>query len=586
MKSFLKIFLATLVALIVFGIGIFFSISILIGSAASPGKANIGSNAVLVLDLDQTVKEQAQDNALNIVFDNPSTNIPGLYDMVRMIHYAKKDSSIKGILIKAGSNSNGYASSEELRQALIDFKKSNKFIIAYGNVISEQAYYVATVADEIYCNPVGGVEWDGFSVNLLFMKGLLDRLEIDPQIFYAGKFKSATEPLRVTQMTDANRLQTNVWLNDLYNNLLLRAAAARNTDTASLHQLANTGAIQNANDALKYHLVDGLKYDDEIKTELLHRVHKSEKENINFVSFGKYAKAADFKSDGDGGNIAVIYAQGDIVDGKGGKDEIGSDDYIKLIRKVRLDDGIKAIVFRVNSPGGSSMASEAIWREITLAKKAKPVIVSMGDYAASGGYYISCNADSIFADETTITGSIGVFSILPDMQKFFNDKLGITFDGVKTAPYADMGSVSKPLTQPEKNFVQSSIDTIYNLFKTRVANGRKKNIGYIDSIAQGRVWTGKRGIGVGIVDRTGTLQDAVDCAARMANIYNYRTKEYPEKKSWLEELTDQSFSAQASQKALIKEIGLDQYNLLQQVKQLKEITGKPESRLPFTIGFN
>ena len=232
------------------------------------------------------------------------------------------------------------------------------------------------------------------------------------------------------------------------------------------------------------------------------------------------------------------------------------------------------------------MASEAIWREISLAKKKKPVVVSMGDYAASGGYYISCAADSIFADETTITGSIGVFSILPDMQKFFNDKLGITFDGVKTAPYADMGSVSRPLTPPEKNFIQASVDTIYNIFKTRVANGRKKDIVYIDSIAQGRVWTGKRGIGVGIVDRTGTLQDAVNCAARMAKIYDYRTREYPEQKTWLEELTEQSYSAQASQKALIKEIGVDQYNLLQQVKQLKQITGIPQSRLPFVIGFH
>lgn len=586
MKSFLKIFLATLVALIVFGIGIFFSISIMVSSATSPGKTNVGSNAILVLDLNQFFKEQAQTDALNSLLNNPSSDIPGLYDIIRMIHHAKADSSIKGIYIKAGGNSNGFASSEELRQALIDFKKSNKFVVAYGNVISEDAYYVAMVANKIYCNPAGGVEWDGFSVNLLFMKGLLDKLEIDPQIFYAGKFKSATEPLRVTQMTDANRLQTNVWLNDLYNNLLVRTAGARNTDTATLHHLANTGAIQTANDALKYHLVDGLRYDDEVKNELLTRLHKTEKDDINFVSFGKYAKAVDFQKNGNGGKIDIIYAQGDIVDGKGDKDQIGSDDYVKLIRKARLDDDVKAIVFRVNSPGGSSMASEAIWREVSLARKVKPVVVSMGDYAASGGYYISCAADSIFADETTITGSIGVFSILPDMQKFFNDKLGITFDGVKTAPYADMGSVSRPLTAPEKNFVQANIDTIYNIFKTRVANGRKKDIVYIDSIAQGRVWTGKRGIGVGIIDRTGTLEDAVNCAARMAKISDYRTHEYPEQKTWLEEFTDQSYSVQSSQKTLIKEIGADQYNLLQQVKQIKEIAGKPESRLPFTLGFN
>ena len=584
MKSFLKIFLACLVALIIFGLAVFFSISIVVSSATEPGKTNIGANGVLVLDLGQQIKEQSQSDALSSIFDNPSADIPGLYDMVRMIHYAKSDSSIKGIYIKCDNNANAYATSEELRQALLDFKRSKKFVIAYGSAISQQAYYVATVADKVYCNPVGGVEWTGYSVNLLFLKGLLDRLEIDPQIFYAGKFKSATEPLRVSQMTDANRLQTNVWLGDLYNNLLLKTAGARNTDTATLHQLANNGTIQTANDALKYNLVDGLKYDDEVKDEILHRLHQPIKDDINFVAFGKYAKAADYDRNGEDGKIDIIYAQGDIVDGKGSKDNIGSDDFVKIIRKARLDDGVKAIVFRVNSPGGSSMASEAIWREISLAKKAKPVVVSMGDYAASGGYYISCAGDSIFADETTITGSIGVFSIIPDMQKFFNDKLGVTFDGVKTAPYADMGSISRPLTQPEKNFVQNSIDTIYNLFKTRVANGRKKDIVYIDSIAQGRVWTGKRGIDVGLVDRTGTLQDAVNCAATMAKISDYKTREYPEQKSWFEELTNNSFTAHTSENAMIKEIGIDQYNLLKKMKQLKEITGIPQSRLPFTIG--
>ncbi|HEY1870139.1 MAG TPA: signal peptide peptidase SppA, partial [Chitinophagaceae bacterium] len=354
-------------------------------------------------------------------------------------------------------------------------------------------------------------------------------------------------------------------------------------DTATLHQLANTGAVQTANDALKHNLVDGLKYDDQVKAEILKRLKKEQKGDINFLAFGKYAKAVDFQKNGDGGKIDIIYAQGDIVDGKGDKDEIGSDDYIKVIRKARLDDDAKAIVFRVNSPGGSSMASEAIWREISLAKKTKPVIVSMGDYAASGGYYISCDADSVFADETTITGSIGVFSVLANMKNFFNDKLGITFDGVKTGPYADLGSISRPLSDQEKNFVQASVDTIYNLFKTRVAGGRKKDVVYIDSIAQGRVWIGKRAIGVGLVDKTGTLQDAVDCAARMAGLKNYKTSEYPEQKSWLEQLTDQSFSAENRQKALIKEIGQQQYDLLQKTKQFSKMINIPQARLPFDM---
>lgn len=581
MRSFLKIFFATLVALIVFTLALIFAFSAIIGSATSPSKPNIGSKGVLVLDLNQRFDEQARNSPLNTLFDNPSNNIPGLYDVVRMINYAKSDSSIKGIYIKAGDNENGYAASEELRQALINFKKSNKFIVAYGNVIPERAYYVATVADKIYCNPAGGVEWNGFAVDMVFLKGLLDKLEIKPEIFYAGKFKSATEPLRATQMTDANRLQTTTWLNDIYNNLLIRTAEARHSDTATLHNLANTGAVQTANDALKYNLVDGLKYDDEFKAELSKRLKTDADDDINFVSFGKYAKAVNFTKSGSSGKINIIYAQGDIVDGKGDKDQIGSDDFVKLIRKARLDDDVKAIVFRVNSPGGSAMASEAIWREITLAKKKKPVVVSMGDYAASGGYYISCAADSVFANETTITGSIGVFSVLANMKDFFNNKLGITFDGVKTAPYADLGSVSRPLTDPEKRFMQASIDTIYATFKTRVADGRKKDTAYIDSIAQGRVWIGNRAIGIGLVDRTGTLQDAVNCAARMAKITDYRTREYPEQKNWFEQLTDQSYSAEGQQKALAKEIGQHQYLLLQKAKQLSETINIPQARLPF-----
>ena len=583
MRSFLKIFFASLVALIVFSIAIFFAITIFIGSATSASKPSIGSNAVLVLDLNQAFAEQAKNNPLNTFFDNPSANIPGLYDMVRLIRYAKGDSSIKGIYIKAGDNENAYAASEELRQALADFKKSKKFIIAYGNVIPERAYYVAMLADKIYCNPAGGVEWNGFAIDMLFMKGLLDKLDIQPEIFYAGKFKSATEPLRATEMTDANRLQTTVWLNDIYDNLLMRTAEARNTDTATLHQLANNGTIQTAKDAVKYNLIDGVKYDDEVKAEISKRLNKDSKEDINFVSFGKYAKAVDFQKSGSDGKIDIIYAQGDIVDGKGEKEEIGSDDFVKIIRKARLDNDVDAIVFRVNSPGGSAMASEAIWREISLAKEKKPVVVSMGDYAASGGYYISCAADSVFADETTITGSIGVFSVLANLEDFFKNKLGITFDGVKTAPYADLGTISRPLTDQEKRFMQASVDTIYNTFMTRVADGRKKDTAYIDSIAQGRVWMGKRAIGVGLVDRTGTLQDAVDCAARMAKLTNYRTREYPEQKSLLEELTDQSFTAESQQKAIVKEIGQEQYNLLQKTKKLTEIINVPQTRLPFDI---
>lgn len=583
MKSFLKIFFASFVALIIFSlITIIISIWIL-----QPTKPEVGTKGVLVLDLNTTYNEQEKDNPLASLTGDESDNAPGLYDIVRMLHFAKTDSTIKGLYIKGGYNPNGFASSEELRKAVSDFKESKKFVIAYGETMDQKSYYVSTAADKVYCHPQGGIDWDGFSITLLFMKGLLDKIGVEPQVFYAGKFKSATEPFRFTKMSEPNRLQTTDMLNDLYATFLETTGNARNVDTATLHQLSINGAIRTANDALTHKLIDGLKYDDEVKDELIKRLNIKESDKINFVSLGKYAKASDYRNTKGDDKIAIIYASGDIVGGKGDNGQIGSENFVGLIRKARLDKDVKAIVFRVNSPGGSSLASDAIWREITLTKKEKPVVVSMGDYAASGGYYISCNADSVFANAGTITGSIGVFSLLPNMQKLFNDKLGMTFDGVKTAPYADMGSVNRPLTETEKRFLQSSIDSIYSTFKQRVANGRKADINFIDSIAQGHVYTGTRAITLKLVDKTGTLQDAVDCAARIAKSKSYWIKEYPEKKSFWEELTDpSSYTEASSEKKIENKIGKDQYYMLQQVQHIKEMIKAPQARLPFDLTIN
>lgn len=558
----------------------------MLGGILKSEKPKIGSDAVLVLDLSIAFPEQQKDNPLSSLSGDASYNVPGLYDVVRMLHYAKSDSSVKGLYIKGGSSANGFAASEELRNAITDFKKSKKFVIAYGDVLDQRSYYVSTVADKIYCNPSGGVDWDGFGVTLLFMKGLLDKLGIEPQVFYAGKFKSATEPFRVTKMTEPNKIQTTEMLSDLYANFLLAASKARDIDTGKLHWLSNTGAVRTATDALQYNLVDGLKYDGEVKDIMLKKLHQQNYENINFVSFGTYAKAVSFNKDFGNDKIAIIYASGDIVEGKGDDGDIGSTEFINIIRDVKNDDDIKAVVFRVNSPGGSSLASDAIWYEISETRKIKPVVVSMGDYAASGGYYISCSADSVFANEGTITGSIGVFSILPNMQPFFNNKLGITFDGVKTAPYADMGSATRPLSETEKRFMQASVDSIYYTFKHRVSDGRKKDMAYIDSIAQGHVYTGNRGLALGLVDKIGTLQDAVDCAARMANSFSYRTKEYPEKKTFWEQLIDrQSFSANEKAKLIQEEIGEEQYRILQQAKKLQTLVKSPQAKLPFDFIF-
>jgi protease-4 len=382
-------------------------------------------------------------------------------------------------------------------------------------------------------------------------------------------------------MSAPNKLQTSVFLNDLYSGLLLAAAEKSKSDTATLHQLANTGAVQTATEAARYKLIDGVKYDDEVKSEMIKLLKIDVDEQINFVSLSKYAKAADFAADGDD-KLAIIYADGEIIDGKGKEGQIGADDYRKIIRKARLDKNTKGIIFRVNSPGGSALASEEIWREITMARKNKPLVVSFGDYAASGGYYISCNADSIFAQPNTLTGSIGVFGIIPNMKKFFNNKLGITFDGVKTGPYADMPSIDRPLNAAEKQFVQNSIDTIYTTFKDRVAQGRRLSADVVDSIAQGRVWTGQRAIEKGLVDKLGSLNDAVACAARMAKVKTYRLKEYPEKKNWFEKMFD-NYSNDVKMKAIKEEIGEEQYSIFQQLKKIRNMVNVPQARLPFDV---
>lgn len=585
MQGFFKTFFASLLALIIFTVIGFFILLGFIASATSADKPVVGRDAVLVLDLSGEFKEQTQENPLDALVNGIDHEAPSLYDMVRMIQHAKSDSAIKGIYILCGNNNNGYAASEELRKALVDFKRSKKFLIAYGEAISQKGYYVGNAADKIYCHPQGGLEWAGFSTNLLFLKGMLDKLEIQPQIFYAGKFKSATEPLRETQMTAANRLQTAVWLGDLYTNFLHTAAVARKLDTAQLRTLAVQGSIQTAQDALQNNLMDGLKYDDEVKREIQNRLHISFREKINFVTFNDYAQAVDFKGEYSSNKIALIYADGDIVSGNGDNGQVGSDAFRALIRKARLDNEVKAIVFRVNSPGGSSLASDVIWREITLARKEKPVVVSMGDLAASGGYYIACNADSVFANANTITGSIGVFSIIPNFQSFFKNKLGITFDGVKTAPYADMGSGNRPLNEAEKRFFQSATDSIYHTFKTRVSEGRKKDMVYVDSIAQGRVWTGTRGKEIGLVDRIGTLQDAVVSAAKMADVKEYKLKEYPERKTLLEQVMN-SYKKAIKTSLIKEEIGEEQLRALQELKKVKQMVGTPQARVPFSVSIH
>lgn len=582
MRSFFKFFLAALAALVVFTLIVFFILFGIAGSIASSEKPTVTAKSVLVIDLSRSFSDRKPDNTLARLSGDGDIYSTSLYDVVRLLEHAKKDSLIKGVYIKCNDNANGFAASEELRNALLDFRESKKFVIAYGDVISQKAYFVGSAADKIYCNPKGMIDWKGFSSQLFFIKNALKKLEIEPQIFYDGKFKSATEPLREEKMTDANRLQTTVWLGDLYSRFLLATATARNVDTATLHHYADAYMIQTAEDAVKYNLLDGVKYDDEVKNEIRTKLGIGENDKIEFVSIGSYAEASTLKKYRTD-RIAVIYAEGDIVYGKGTDRQVSSDEFRNLIAKVRTDKNIKAVVLRVNSPGGSALASEIIWRETELIRKAgKPLIVSMGDVAASGGYYISCAADSIFVQPNTITGSIGVFGIVPNMQAFFKNKLGVTFDQVKTAPNADIGTATRPLTEGEKKIIQAEIDTIYSVFKTRVAEGRKKDMPLIDSIAQGRVWTGSRAVQIGLADRVGGLNEAIACAAGMAKLTDYGLREYPEPQSFWDMLKS-NYSKTVKAGAVKKELGRSEYQVYEQLQRIRQLTGTPQTRLPFDI---
>lgn len=585
MRSFLKMFFAALLAIVAFTVIVFFFFLGLVSSAMRTEKeVSLNENSVLVLDLNKPLREQPYLNPLNAVLQKEDLKIQGLHEVVRSIKGAAGDDHIEGIYLKLNGDPNGFATNEELRRALLDFKRSGKFIYAYGDVISQKAYYVGSLANKIFLNPQGMLDFSGFSMKMIFLKGTLDKLDIKPQIFYEGKFKSATEPFRVKQMTEANKIQTREYLGDLYQHFLAGIGEQRHIDTASLFDFANEGKIQSAADALQYGLVDGLKYKDEVMNSLREKLDISRGDDIPFVEVSEYKRPNYSFSGNSQLKIAILYAEGDIVNGhneSGALSKIAADDYVHLFKKLREDSSIKAIVFRVNSPGGSALASDEIWRALMLTRQIKPVVVSMGDFAASGGYYISCAADSIFAEPNTLTGSIGVFGIIPNLQSFFKNKLGVTFDGVKTAQYADLGTITRPLTNTEKQFIQASIDSVYTTFKRRVINGRDLPPTVVDSIAQGRVWSGVDALRLGLVDRLGGLHAAVNCAKRMANLSSYSIAEYPKPEIPYQKLLS-SLTGKVQMSILKNRLG-ENYAVFKQLEQVTHASGEIMARLPFEI---
>jgi protease-4 len=555
--------------------------------AASNKTVDVKPNSILQISFNIPVTERTPDDPLAKLGISDPKSI-GLNDILADITKAKTDNHIKGIFLDESGITPEQASSEEIRNALIDFKTSGKFVVAYSEVYEQGFYYLASVADKVYVNPKGIFLFHGFSEQITFLKGALDKLGIEAQIIKVGTYKSAVEPFFLTKMSPANKLQVNSYLGSMYDHFLSGIGTSRHISKDSLFEIANDLKIRFPEDALKYHLVDGMKYKDEVLDELKQRTGVSLNKKIKTVSIGDYVNAepeTDQKEKKETKNqIALIYASGDIIGGDGDDNSIGSERISKALRDARLNDNVKAVVLRVNSPGGSSLASDVIWREVMLTKKAKPIIVTMGDYAASGGYYISCAADSIFAEPNTITGSIGIFAVLPNMQKFFNDKLGVTFDGVKTGKFADLGDISRPLTPEERDILQNEVNRGYDDFTKAVAAGRHKTQEYINSIGQGRVWTGEQAIKIGLVDRLGNINDAVKSAAKMAGLKNYLLEYYPEQKSIFGKFGS-DMSDQMRVRAVKAELG-ENYKYYEQLKDATQMMRTPQARLPYTISIN
>ncbi|WP_316835123.1 signal peptide peptidase SppA [Pedobacter nutrimenti] len=585
MKDFFKYVFATVLGFVISIVLIslvFVAIVIgIVSSISEDKKIPVESNSVLYLNLDQTIKERTLNKRFEYlpVIGSGEKSI-GFNDLIRGIKKAKTDDNIKCIYLNVSAPGAGKATLKEIRDALVDFKSSRKQIIAYSEVYSQDAYYLASAASKVYLNPQGALEFKGFSSELMFFKGALEKLGVEAQIIRVGNYKSAVEPFITDKMSDYNRQQVTAYVGGLYNTFLEGIAQTRNIPKDSLFSWANNYKIQLPQDALNAKMVDGLKYKDEIIAELKTLSGTEKGNNMRTVTINDYAENLSQDTPSAKDKIAVVYANGDITGGEGDDNSIGSERISRAIRKAREDSSIKAIVLRVNSGGGSALASDVIWREIILSKKVKPVIASFGDVAASGGYYIGCAADSIFVQPNTITGSIGVFGIIPNFQNLLNNKLGITFDGVKTGKYADIMSVNRPLTSGERFIIQNDVNHVYDSFITRVADGRKKTKEYINSIGGGHVWVGTDAVKNGLADRLGSFNDALVAAGKKAKLKEYRVVEYPEKmdpfKSLIENTTDKIKVYYAKQ-----EFG-DNYLLYQQMKKAIINSGL-QARMPFEI---
>ena len=588
MLNFLKSILSTVLGMVIgFFLILFIGLGIIVALSEGDGETIVKENSILKITLSDPIIDRGSDNPIDFdILSMESKNKMGLTDILNSIEKAKTDDRIKGIYMNVEMPNASLASLEEIREKLLEFKsETDKFIIAYSEIYSQKAYYITSVADEVYLHPEGILEFVGLAYQGMFYKGALEKLDVEPQIIRHGKFKAAVEPYMLDKMSDENRQQITKFLKSIWSNMLADISESRKISTDELFQIVQQFKVRKASDAVTLGLIDANLYKDQVLDSLRQKLNIEADEDIEVTGLAAYknVKLEGNKKKYSKDKIAIIYAYGEISGGEGDDENIGSERISRAIRDARTDEKVKAIVLRVNSPGGSALASETILREMILAKAEKPIVVSMGDVAASGGYYIACHADTIVANPTTITGSIGVFGLLMNTQKLMKNKLGITIDTVRTNKYADMGSMFRSLTTKERNIIQKSVEDIYDTFVTHVSEGRSMSKEAVDAIGQGRVWTGTDARDLGLVDVLGGFEDAIDLAANMANLENYRISYLPKQIDPMEELI-KDLTGGAKVSILENELG-ESYQLYKEVNNILEMD-EVQMRMPYFFEIN
>lgn len=586
---FLGNVLATIVGLFIFCMIFFFGI-ILIGAIAGSGDSEtvtVNSNSVIELDLSKVNYDYAgKTNFEDMPFFNDKDQHDGLFDVINAIEYAKSDSDIKGISILNNFSNLGIAQTKALRDALEDFKKSGKFIYSYADVYSQKDYYLNSVANTIYLNPIGELEFKGLSAELMFFKDLQEKSGVKMEVIRHGKYKSAVEPFLENKMSDANREQTTQLLTSVWNSIITDVASSRKVSVERLNQVADGLLARTPEMAKSEKLIDKIAYEDVYHDDIRKALKVDKADDYESVSIVDYAEkvASTSKDYSAKDKIAIIYAQGEIGSGEGDVNVIGEGAMRRSLQEARNDKNVKSIVLRIDSPGGSALTSELIWREIELTKKVKPVVVSMGNYAASGGYYIACNANKIFAEANTITGSIGVFGILPNFT-VAAERIGLDVEQVRTNKNASGYSPFLPLDENYRAFAQEGVEHIYSTFVKRVSAGRKLTFEQVDAIGQGRVWSGTDALKIGLVDKIGGMDEAIKEAAKLGKVTKYRTQNYPEFEKNFDDILANFGLSQTRQAIIKEEIGEQNYKVLQQIKQMTNQKGV-QARMAYELKIN